>query len=74
VELALPTAAPVQVRIYDVRGSLVRSLVERTLTAGRHPLRWDGRTAAGNAAGSGVYFVQMNAQGKTYQTRVALVH
>jgi hypothetical protein len=74
VELALPTAAPVQVRIYDVRGSLVRSLVERTLTAGRHPLRWDGRTAAGNAAGSGVYFVQMNAQGKTYQTRVALLH
>jgi hypothetical protein len=73
VELALPTSAPVQVRIYNVRGSLVRSLVERNLTAGRHPVRWDGRTSAGNQAGSGIYFVQMTAQGKTYQTRVALV-
>ena len=74
VELALPVAAPVEVRIYNVRGSLVRSLVERTLTAGRHPVRWDGRTTSGNPAGSGVYFVQMIAQGKTYQTRVALIH
>ncbi|HET9251457.1 MAG TPA: S8 family serine peptidase [Candidatus Eisenbacteria bacterium] len=74
VELALPTSAPVQVRIYNVRGSLVRSLVEnRTLAAGRHPVRWDGRTNAGSAAGSGIYFVQMTTQGKTYQTRVAMV-
>ena len=74
VELALPSAAPVQVRIYNVRGSLVRSLVEnRTLTAGRHPLQWDGRTNGGSAAGSGIYFVQMITQGKTYQARVAMV-
>jgi flagellar hook assembly protein FlgD len=73
VELALPTAAPVQVRIYNVRGSLVRSLLQRTLTAGRHPIRWDGRTASGSPASSGIYFVQMMAQGKTYQARVALI-
>ena len=74
VELALPTSAPVQVRIYNVSGTLVRSLVEhRTLAAGRHPVRWDGRTNAGAMAGSGIYFVQMLTHGKTYQTRVAMV-
>ena len=67
-------SAPVQVRIYDVRGALVRSLVDRTLMPGRHPVQWDGRTAAGVPVGSGVYFVQMQAAGKVYGTRLAVVH
>ena len=73
LELSVPSSAPVQVRIYDVRGALVRSLVDRTLMAGRHPVQWDGRTAAGVPVGSGVYFVQMQAAGKTFGTRVAVV-
>jgi hypothetical protein len=36
-------------------------------------MRWDGRTASGNPASSGIYFVQMTARGKAYRTRVALV-
>ena len=73
LELAVPASAPVQVRIYDVRGALVRSLVDRTLMPGRHPVQWDGRTAAGTPVGSGVYFVQMRAMGKMYGTRLAVV-
>ena len=74
LELSIPSSAPVQVRIYDVRGALVRSLVDRTLMPGRHPVQWDGRTAAGAPVGSGVYFVQMLAAGKTYGTRLSVVH
>jgi hypothetical protein len=73
IELALPAGVPVQVRVFDVHGALVCSLVERTLMPGRHPVRWDGMTASGRPVGSGVYFVQMKAAGKSYRARVAVV-
>ena len=46
-------------RIYDVRGRLVRTLVDGTLEVGEHDLRWDGRNNAGLRQASGVYFVRL---------------
>jgi len=43
-------------RIFDVRGALVRTLMDGAAAEGPRVLRWDGRRNDGSAASSGVYF------------------
>jgi len=45
----------VSLRIYDVAGRWVTTLVDDELTAGRHRIVWDGKAANGSAVAGGVY-------------------
>jgi parallel beta-helix repeat protein len=51
----------VDIAIYNVRGQLVRRLVQRPHAAGFYAAVWDGTDARGVEVSSGVYFVQMRA-------------
>lgn len=58
----LPSAATVTLRIHDVTGRRVRTLVSGTvLAAGRHEQPWDGRDDAGASVQAGVYLVRLQA-------------
>jgi len=73
LELAMPKSSAVDLRVYDVRGALVRRVVNRGLAAGFHPIAWNGRNEAGAAVGSGIYFMQMKAGGTIVTERFAVV-
>jgi Lamin Tail Domain/FlgD Ig-like domain len=47
---------PVSVKIYNVKGQLVKSLFHGNLNKGPHSLVWSGTDNNGNLTGSGVYF------------------
>ena len=47
-----------EVNFTDIAGRRVRTLTDRDLAAGDHPLSWDGKTDAGQAAASGLYFIR----------------
>ncbi len=53
----------VELRVYDVNGSVVRSLVDEEMPAGSHVVQWNGRNDAGDPASSGVYFYRLTAPG-----------
>jgi hypothetical protein len=55
----VPRSASVAIRVYDVTGRLVRTLVDGTVDPGRYAATWDGRNDRGEAVGSGVYFCTM---------------
>jgi hypothetical protein len=44
------------IRIFDVGGRLVRTLVDGVRPAGPHVARWDGRAERGRPLASGIYF------------------
>jgi hypothetical protein len=73
LELAMPKSSPVDLRVYDVRGALVRRVVSRDLAPGLHRVAWNGRNESGRAVGSGIYFMQMKAGGRTVTERFAVV-
>ncbi|MCK4510734.1 T9SS type A sorting domain-containing protein, partial [bacterium] len=52
--------ADVSLRLYDIRGRLVTTLVDRRHTGGAYEVAWDGRDSGGRAVSSGVYFAQMS--------------
>jgi flagellar hook assembly protein FlgD len=48
-------------KIYDIKGSLVRTIGEGQLAAGRYEVIWDGLTDYGSRAASGIYIYRMVA-------------
>ncbi len=73
IRFSIGSAAQVQLRIYDVRGALVRTLADRPFPAGLHELAWDGRTDRGGDAGSGAYFIHLAAGGRHENRKVILL-
>ena len=73
IHYALPTTAPVTLRLYDVQGRLVRTLVEGIQPAGAHQVRWDGRDDSGRASASGVYFARLTQGGSQQVKSLVLV-
>jgi len=55
----IPLESNVRIRIIDVAGRAVRTLMDGTSPPGRHSAVWDGRNEQGEACGSGVYFCVM---------------
>jgi len=47
------------VRVFDVRGALVRTLEAGELAAGQHVRSWDGRNDAGEVLRPGVYLLRV---------------
>jgi hypothetical protein len=68
----LPVEAPVSLKVYDLSGRLVRTLVSGREKAGYHKVYWDGRAEGGRGVGSGVYFYRL-AAGSFSTTRKFMV-
>jgi subtilisin family serine protease len=71
--LAMPTREDVELRVYNVKGAMVRDLARTTLDPGYHPIGWDGRDAGGRRVASGVYFVRVQAGAFAKTLRVTLM-
>ncbi len=61
IRFRLPEASPVVVKIYNLFGQEIRTLVDKTYPAGNHSMRWDGKDNLGKAVSSGVYFYRLQA-------------
>ena len=51
----------VTMKIYDIRGRLVNTLVDQYQTAGAYSIRWNGRDKNGQVVSSGIYFYTLQA-------------
>jgi hypothetical protein len=63
IRFLLPESAVVRLEVFDARGRTVRRLLDAPLPAGAHEARWDGRSASGDPAAGGIYFVRLSASG-----------
>ncbi len=60
ISFSLNHDTPATLRIYDVAGRIVQTLIqERTLQAGLHEVSWGGRDEQGKQVSSGIYFSQL---------------
>jgi hypothetical protein len=60
------------VRVFDLRGRLVRTLLDEVLR-GSAGVCWDGRDATGHRAASGVYFVLLRADEHRAAVKIVVV-
>ena len=73
VPFTVADAGPVQISVYNLMGQSIRVLADGWVEAGLHQVRWDGRTAAGVEAASGVYWAVLQAGEAVQTAKLALI-
>lgn len=74
IRYGLPHAERVTLRVYNMLGEVVATLIENELkTPGYHTAIWNGRNAGGERAGSGVYVYKLQAGSFTQSRKMLLV-
>jgi len=61
VRFALPRDSRISLRVYDVSGRSVRTLMRGELKAGIYSVSFDGRDDRGRVLSSGIYFIRLDA-------------
>lgn len=73
ISFEAPSAGRAVLRIYDVRGALVRTLLDRVVPAGEASLRWDGKDDAGRQVQSGIYFYELRLGAERVSRKMVLL-
>lgn len=68
--LDLPRDARARVEIFDISGRLLRSFNPGLVSAGTHPLIWDGRDSRGRPVPAGVYLARARAAGGSHEVKI----
>jgi hypothetical protein len=61
IEYALPKPAMVELRIFNILGQAVRTLVNEEKGAGYYQVVWDGKDEVGRTVSTGIYLYQIKA-------------
>jgi hypothetical protein len=72
VRYFVPRAGHVGVRVYDVSGRFVATVVDEWREPGEHTAVWDGLDRNGQDCGSGVYFLNLESNGSLASRKVVL--
>jgi len=69
----MPRSGHLMLRIFDVRGRLIRTLIDEPVPAGPGTLEWLGRDDRGRAVSSGLYFYETRVFGETIVNKMTLL-
>ena len=63
IKFYLPKNETVTIKIYDVLGKVVKTLVNNQTDAGYHIVYWNGKDSFGKSVASGMYIYRLSAKG-----------
>lgn len=69
----LPERMAVSVKIYNMLGQLVKTVVDEQLRSGHHKLLWDGRSNQGIPVASGLYIVRLETKDHAAARKLLLI-
>jgi hypothetical protein len=61
ISYGLPVESPASLKVYDLSGRLIRTLVSDREKAGYHKVSWDGRAEDGKGVSTGIYIYRLTA-------------
>ena len=73
IEYYLPKTGDVQLKIFNIRGELVRTLVDRPVESGNHLAVWNGQSDSGSPVSSGVYIYQLECGDQVKRQKLLLL-
>jgi flagellar hook capping protein FlgD len=73
LELSVPKQGTVAVRIFDLQGRRVATLLDESMNAGVYRVRWNGQDDQGRTQSSGIYFAQIQSGGSRQSVRLTML-
>ena len=74
IRFDLPAAGRVELKVYDILGHEVRTLVDGIRPAGSYSVTWDGRDATGKTVSSGIYLCRLKSGVLQQSMKMLLLH
>lgn len=73
IKYQIPAASKVSLKIYDVAGRLVRTLINEEMPKGDYTVKWEGKDNYGNRVARGIYFYKFKASQFTTSKKLILM-
>ena len=73
ISFSVGHAGSVSLKVFDVRGRRVRTLVKGPTRAGRHYVAWNGVDDQGHKLGNGVYFITLDTPSEKASIKMILI-
>ncbi len=73
IQYSIGTPGKVALRIFDVSGRVVKTLVDNTKSTGEYSVAWDGTNDHGRQVGGGVFFYQLEAPGYRSAKKIVIL-
>jgi len=73
IEFQVPARSQVTLRIYNVLGQEITTLINDDLSAGTYTVKWDGRDNQGHDVASGVYIYKLSSDTYTQSRKMLLL-
>jgi hypothetical protein len=61
IDFSIAKAGYVSLKIYDILGNEIKTIVNGFTSAGNHSAEWDGTNSSGTTVGAGLYFYRLQA-------------
>jgi len=73
IHYSLGEAGNVKISLYNIKGQLVRVLINETKEAGHHTVVWNGDDSRAKKVSSGIYFYRMETKASSYVKKMLLI-
>lgn len=73
INFSLSKSQQVSLKIYNIRGKLVKSLIDSEKPAGFNKIIWDCKDEDHNRVASGVYFYKLKTETKTFSKKLLIL-
>ncbi len=64
IKYGVPKDSKTELKIYNIKGQLVKVLLNAPVKGGYHTITWDGKDSRNKAVSSGIYFMAMKSNNK----------
>jgi flagellar hook capping protein FlgD len=73
IDFSIQQAGRVQLQVYNVKGQLVRTLLDEKMEPNLHKVVWDGKSDKGKSVSSGVYFYKLQTKDYVLSKKMILL-
>lgn len=72
ISFSVPTSGPASLKVFNLKGQLVRTLVNDVREAGKYNVVWNGKDDNNSSVASGLYFYRLSNDGKDITRKMLL--
>lgn len=73
IEFSIPNSQNVNLAIYNAKGQLVKTLLQKEIEAGHHQVVWYGKDKQNEPVSSGIYFYKLKTQNNEFLRKCLLI-
>jgi len=71
IKVSIPLRGNISLKVYDIMGREIKTIIERDLNAGQYLFRWNGTNNNGIIVSTGIYFLELKS--KSYEQSIKMM-